>query len=307
MNYFVDIKCIQDTFPMPKVVSEKHLKIATATQLKVLIYVLSHLAEDPSDEQMAATLSIPSSDVADALKFWEGTGILIAKEPTPVTTLNNIKPVKIVAKEIIKPSRAEIVKRGGESPEIALLLREAEKKFNRPLKYGEMSTFIWLFDEQGMDISLILTLIEYATSENKLNIGFIERTAVAWINNGIETITDADRYITELTEKRTAWKIVEAAFGIEPRLASAKELEYSKLWVKDWGFSREILRAAYERCVDAKSKFIMSYTAKILEGWHKSGVTSLSDIEKLESEQKPKSNDSMVTYDINELEKLINK
>lgn len=307
MNYFVDIKFIQDTFSMPKIVSEKYLKIATAAQLKVLIYALSHLAEDPSDEQIATTLSMQSSDVADALKFWEDTGILISKTAPITLSKENIKPQKIIKKEIVKPSRADIIKRGQECPEIALLLREAESKFNKPLTYGEISTFVWLFDEQGMDISLILTLIEYAISENKLNIGFIERTAITWLNNGIETITDADRFITDMAQKRTAWKIVEAAFGIEPRLASAKELEYSKLWVKEWGYGREILRAAYERCVDAKSKFIMSYTAKILEGWHKSGIASLDDIEKLENEHKPENTDSMVTYDINELEKLINR
>ncbi len=306
MNYFVDIKFLQDTFPIPKAVTEKHLKIATPTQLKVLLYSLSHLAEDPSDEQIASFLSLSESDVADALKFWETTGILVNKVSPATVTANDSYNKKVVRKEIVKPSRSEIIRRGAESEELRLLAQEAQMKFGRELSYNEMSTFVWLFDEQGMDISLILMLIEYAKDENKLNIGFIERTAVQWINNSIESITDAEKYILDITEKRTAWKIVEAAFGIEPRLPSAKELEYSKLWIKDWEFSREILRAAYERCVDAKSKFIMSYTAKILEGWHKSGYTTLKEIEEAEKSTKQAENDSMVTYDIKAYEKLIN-
>ena len=39
-----------------------------------------------------------------------------------------------------------------------------------------------------------------------------------------------------------------------------------------------MLRLAYEKCVDAKSKFIMAYTAKILEGWHASGFKSVEDV-----------------------------
>lgn len=307
MDYFANIKFFQDTFPIPKAVAEKYLKLVTLTQLKVLLYTLSHLAEDPSDEQIASALSLERSDVADSLKFWDDTGILISKQPTSVNPTQDIPSKKIVKKEIIKPSRAEIAMRGDESEELRLLLREAEEKFGRQLNFSEISTFVWLFDEQGMDISLILTLIEFARNENKLNIGFIERTAINWINNGIESITDADRYISDMIEKRTAWKIVEASFGIEPRLASTKELEYSKLWIKDWGFSREILKAAYERCVDAKSKFIMSYTAKILDSWHKSGVTCLADIEKLENKQDISSQkNSIAGYDISAVRKIFN-
>ncbi len=306
MDYFANIKFFQDTFPIPKAVAERHLKIATPTQLKVLLYTLSHLAEDPSDEQIASALSLERSDVADSLKFWEDTGILVAKLPPAAKPPQEAPAKKLVRKEIIKPSRAEIARRGDESEELRLLLREAEEKFGRQLNFSEISTFVWLFDEQGMDISLILTLIEFARNENKLNIGFIERTATHWLNNGIESISDADRYISDMIEKRTAWKIVEAAFGIEPRLPSTKELEYSKLWVKDWGFGREILKAAYERCVDAKSKFIMSYTSKILEGWHKSGFTTLKQIEDAENVKAHPDNNSMITYDISAYEKLIN-
>ena len=309
MNYFADFKFFQDAFQLPKVVGEKYLKLATPMQLKVLLYVLSHLALDPSEQEISEFLNTPESEISDALKFWESTGILVSKTG-PVAEPQEEKPQKkIIRKAVIKPTKEEVVQRGLESEQLRLLLSEAEIKFSRPLQFSEISTLVWLFDNQGMDTSLILMLIEYAKQEKKCNIGFIERTAIEWLNNEILDISSAENYLRSINEKKTAWKIVEASFGIEPRLPSKKELDYSKLWVVDYGFGRDILHEAYERCIDTKSKFSIPYIAKILENWHSKGLSTVAEI--LEYEEKAKSKkdkpSSMITYDIKELEKLINK
>ncbi len=305
MDYFANIKEFQSTFSIPKVVAEKYLKLATPTQLRVLLYVLNNLAEDPSDEQIAAFLSIPISDVSDALCFWSTAEIFTLKSGEKAQTSPKERK-KIVKSSVIKPSREEVVRLSQENEQLSLLLREAEGKFSRILTFNEIQTLSWLFTEQGLDISLILMLLEYASNENRLNISFIERTAIEWLNNGIEDITSAEKYITDTFEKRTAWKIVEATFGIESRKPSEKELNLSHLWVKEWGYSREVLKLAYDKCIDAKSKLIMSYIAKIIEGWHSSGYKTVQDIEKAEEKAQNSNIGTMVTYDIKDFDKLIN-
>lgn len=307
MNYFADFKFFQDVFQVPKDVGEKHLKLATPTQLRVLLYVLSHLNIDPAENDISAFLGLPESEVLDALKFWESTGILVSKTGPTAEPQEEKPKKKIVRKAAIKPTKEEIVQRGLESEQLRMLLHEAEEKFSRPLQFGEISTLVWLFDNQGMDTSLILMVIEYAKQENKCNIGFIERTAIEWLNNDITDILSAENYLRMQNEKKTAWKIVEASFGIESRLPSKKELDYSKLWVVDFGFGRQILSAAYERCVDAKSKFDMRYTAKILENWHSKGYSTLDEILAGEEKQKAEKSGGMATYNLSDLEKLINK
>lgn len=309
MNYFADFKFFQEAFQLPKAVGEKYLKLATPIQLKVLLYVLSHLSSDPSEKEVSEFLSIPESETEDALKFWESTGILVSKIAPASKPEEEKSQKKIVRKAVIKPSKEEVVQRGLESEQLRLLLREAEEKFSRPLQFSEISTLVWLYDNQGMDTSLILMLIEYAKQENKCNIGFIERTAIEWLNNDITDISSAEKYLRGINEKKTAWKIVESSFGIEPRLPSKKELDYSKLWVVDYGFKQDILREAYERCVDAKSKFLIGYVATILKSWHNKGYSTLEQI--LEGEEKEKQNkdkpSQMATYNIEDLKKLINK
>ncbi len=305
MDYFANIKEFQSTFSVPKSVAQNYLKIATPTQLKVLLYVLNNLAEDPSSEDISLFLSIPLSDVNDALAFWSTADILVAKHGS-LKPQEEKQKSKIIKSQIVKPSREEIVRQSRENEELALLLREVEGKFSRVLTFGEIQTLSWLFIEQGLDISLILMLLEYASNENRLNIGFIERTAIEWLNNGVEDIASAEKYITESYEKRTAWKIVESTFGIESRRPSEKELTFSYLWVKEWGFSREILKLAYDKCIDAKSKLIMGYIGKILESWHKNGYKTIEDIKKGEETAQNNNSVSIATYEISDLEKLIN-
>ncbi|MBO5020248.1 MAG: DnaD domain protein [Clostridia bacterium] len=93
-------------------------------------------------------------------------------------------------------------------------------------------------------------------------------------------------------------------FGIDQRKPSTKETEYARLWLEEWKLDEEILAAAYEECVNQKSKFIMSYTAKIIEKWHKDGVKCVEDIKKKRNKSEQKA--SFATYDLELFEKKLN-
>ncbi len=311
MEYFSNPVMFQNSFNIPACIADNHLKLAGAVQLKVLLYVLRHLSDDPSNDDIANALKIPAADVADALRYWADSGIFIPKDITntaEVSAKGAVTDKKAVKRTPIKPTREEVARRGSESEEIRFLLNEAQIKFGRMLKTGEASTLIWLYDDEGMDISLILMLIEYAVGENRCNIGFIERTAVCWIENGVSNISDAERFIENTYRSKTAWKIVSSAFGIDDRLPSSKELENSQKWVNEWEFSREMLKLAYEKCVDTKSKFIMSYVAKILESWHKSGYKTPHDVEIAEETKNGiQVRSKIATSDINMVEEMLNR
>ena len=153
-------------------------------------------------------------------------------------------------------------------------------------------------------IFIILIILQLAAERNKCNIRFIETTAVDWINRGITTLAMADEEIRRMAICDKAWLIVQSAFGIEKRMPSKKEQEYAMLWVNDWKLSPELLRCAYDECVNAKSKFSFAYTAKILEGWHNKGYSKPEDIE--DNKPKSKENNNFAAYDLNLFEKMLN-
>ena len=284
MAYTLNISQMQDAFLMPRSVVRKYLKLASPAAVKVMLWICCNNTGEILPEKAAAELVLDINEINEALIFWESVGILNGEPESAAVAAPRQKAVL----RHQKPSREETARRGLQSKEVAFLLREAEMKFGRTLRQNEISTLVWLYDDEGIPAAAILMIIEYAISENRATIGFVERTAVDWLNRGIaQDVRAVEEEIVKMRSRYSSWGIVQSAMGIERRSPSNSELETAHLWVNEWGYSSEMLKLAYYRCVDATSKFSMPYIRKIIEKWHKSGVKTAEELEKYESgEQK---------------------
>lgn len=293
MGYTINTTAFAGSFPVPHAVAEK-LKLSNEKQLKVIIYVLANLSEEISAPKISEKLSIPQREVEDALDYWTQIGILKGEKEVKAAE----EPTKRVATNSARPSRGDVARRGLEDKNLHMLLSEAQLKFGRNLKTNESAGLVWIYDDLGLDISVILLLLQYALSEERLNITFLEKTAAKWSEQGIDTVLKAEKFISDEANKKLSWRRVEKAFGIEHRRPSEKEAELAELWICRWGLGEEILIAAYDECVNQKSKFNISYTAKILENWHKDGVKTAADIKKKEKTPAKSKTRSFAAYDI---------
>lgn len=269
MDYTLDFSLLANSFPMPKKALEQ-IKFAKGDHVKVLLYLLNDTSSFPEAEAVASAVGVSEYEVKEAFAFWENAGILIGKDNKPEKAAI---PKPIVSSPSEKPTREDVARRGKEDPKIAYLLRETQLKLGRNLKTNETTSLVWLYDDQGLDVSLLLLIIQYAVTNGRANIRFIESTAVSWVEKGISTLTEADEELRRMALSEQCWNTVCRSFGLEKRKPSAKENELSLLWLEEWKLSPEILSEAYEECVNQKSKFSMSYVAKILENWHKNGNT----------------------------------
>ncbi|MDD4699312.1 MAG: DnaD domain protein [Oscillospiraceae bacterium] len=309
MGYTLNPSELAGFFAVPCSVVDKHIKLAGAVHLKVLLWALRHMDKGFDSAAISEALKIDLPDVSDSLRYWADAGVLLnteapATQPEATQPSNKLQN-RTACAQIVKPTREEVAKRGFECPEIAFLLNEAQLKFGRGLRQNESSTLVWLYDDEGMSVALILMLLEFAISENHVNIGFIERTAVQWINDGINNVQDAEKKIVVLHEKRGSWRLVESAMGIEHRSPSEKELQSAYTWVNEWKYGRDILRAAYEQCVDTTSKFSFPYIRKIIETWHRDGVKTIDDIKNV---KKPNSKPNIASHDMElAMKNLVNK
>ncbi len=295
MKYYINSNALLSTFSVPSAVADKHIKMAGALQLRVLLCVFRNAAEEISEEKIARTLSVSTEDVTDALKFWTFCGVLSSDDAPAVTeSLQVQEKPRTVRASSVKPSREEVARRGIENEEIAFLLRQSEQKFGRALRQNEAATLVWLHDDEGMSVALILMLIEFSISEGKGNIGYIERTALSWIDDGVEDISAAEQKINEIYKSRSCWSIVQKAFGIDRRMPSKKEEEFALLWIGERKIGNDLLTEAYNRCIDNTGKFSIPYIAKILDKWYKDGVKTVSDIKENAAKKKP---DSIAAYD----------
>ncbi len=301
MSYFMNPAAFSAVFTVPCGVVDDRIRLATETQLKVLLFALRNLSAGIREEALCQALGYEEKEVRDALDFWVQAGLLNADD----TTVTTPPPERKILPKGERPSRRDVAVRGAEDEKVRFLFAEAQGYFGRNLKSNEASTLLWLYDDQGMDLSVLLLLLQYAAGEDRLNITFVERTAVAWIKDGVSTVADAERRIAETVRRSAAWRIVERAFGIEHRQPSEKELLYAERWLTEWQLSAELLKAAYDVCVDAKSKFSMAYTAKILEKWHSAGYRTPADVRTAETTRV--TGDTYATYDLAAFEKMLNE
>ncbi len=301
MNSLINPSVYSDTFALPGGAVDNHIKIASAIQLKVLLYIFRHSNEELDAEIIANALSVHTEEVNDAIEYWAGAGFLNA--PTKA-----VQPQKASGKKARmqseKPTREEVARLAENDEKLQFLYREAQSVFGRGLKQNETSLFAWLYTDEGLDVSVILMLLRLAKKQDKVNVRFIESTAIDWIDSGVETIADAEAKMSEALLYDQCWKLVCTAFGINKRKPSKKESELSYLWVNEWKYDRAILSKAYEICVDSTGEFSIPYIKAVLEKWHQSGVKKVEDIKEDNKENKQKKND-FAAYDKNLIDQIL--
>lgn len=316
MGFRISPEKLTSCFMLPAEVVDSHIKLAGALQLRVILYCYRNMAAPIDPAGIAAALSVSEEDVLDALMFWSELGLLVADQATATEPIRPAapEPVKAAPPKTPKPDRKEIARRGLECPEIAFLLNESQQKFGRMLKQSESSVLVWIYDDLGMDAALILMVIEYALQAGRCNISYIEKIAKDWVENGVESIADAESRIVELGNARSAWNIMRSAFGLDQRAPSDAESKLARQAVLEWKMERDLLKKAYDICVDSLGKYKASYIKSVLTAWHKNGITKVSELEsKQEETEKPKSQKrsgskyGYATYDLSLMDQIINE
>ncbi len=311
MKYSVNPEAYRSMFGVPADVADKYIKLASHSALKVLLFIMRN-GIDTTDDSATFKLGISRTELDEALIYWHSVGILSdcnAEVETKTEPKAENKEKAIAAGG--KPDRAESARRIGESAEIAQVLRHAEQSFGRSLKQTEISTFIYIMDTLALTPPVVLMLIQYATEQERLTASFIESTAVRWVNEGLTCVRDVEKEIQKAAERRSAWGIVRSAFGIDSRRASKNEEQFSYTWVVEWQFTPDMLRKAYDACIDRSGKLSLPYINKILEGWHANGVCTPEQADNQQaahSEKKSKSkksNGDAPSFDIDLFEKLM--
>lgn len=336
MNYSMNLGAWNSIFAVPCAVVDDHIKLAGSAQLKVLLFLLRHAGQDCDPEKMSTALGIAKMDICDAMQYWVEAGLILqneagfapaasremplvaetaaadhiaAKPEVPQPTLDTTeKKGKILPRPKTLDS-AEIARRMNGSDEVRAMLDMVEMMFGRPLSTPEMGRVIDLHDWYGLPADVVIMIIQYAVGIGKPNMNYIEKMASNWAENDINTHEKAEQKIIELDKRQGAWKQVMNVFGIENRLPSDSEAESVYRWVTLWGFSTEMLKEAYNRCVDSTGKVRFSYINRILERWHKEGVHSLAAAKEEAARGKNKKSTAEETkrktsYDIDEFEKM---
>ena len=186
-----------------------------------------------------------------------------------------------------------------------MLVEETQTTLGKVLSNSDIATLLMLKDTCGLPLDVIFMLIHYCASSDKGNIRTIENIGIQWANDGVYSLEAADNKIKQIQKTTANFSIVSKAFGLKNvGSPTKKQLEYGDKWVSEWKFSPEMLREAYERCVDTKGTMNLRYIDGILKRWNASNLHTLDELHKYEKSASKPSQKQSSSYDINELDKF---
>lgn len=312
-------------FPVPNCVVDEDIRLASENQLKVLLYILRNNGDNLTEKSVGEQLNIAEGDVKDAVSFWVDRGVLTSQgdipqceraespDETPVEIKKKPRPLSRVQ----KPDSIFVSRRISEDNDLATLVQETQVILGKPISNGDTATLVMLHDTDGLPCDVLLMLIQYCHSIGKDNMRYIEKMAVGWASEEITTIERAEEKISNLEKYGEAWNRVALIFGIQNSGSPTKaQQENANRWINEWHFSDEMLREAYERCVNKKNSFNITYTNGILKNWNKRGISSLKELKEYEEKSRKKSsenngnngnkgdNNPQVSYDIDKYEEF---
>lgn len=164
--------------------------------------------------------------------------------------------------------------------EVRQMLFIAEQYLGTTLSRTVTDELIYIYDHLHFSVDLIDYLIEYCVSKGSGDIHYIKKVAFSWYEAGIDTVTKAKQETT--TYHRNYFTILKA-FGITSRNPVTSEVSMINHWIKDYGFTMDILTEACTRTVTQTGKANFRYADKILSDWKSKGVRHLTDIQALDT------------------------
>ncbi len=294
---------------------DEYMGAANDAQIKVYLYLIrmmnAKLATSVSD--IADKFNHTEKDVIRALKYWEKqnlldldfdenknlVGIHIRDLDSPRKSRRNageatFMPVPAVARqaEPVVPAAQEMLeedpfkkpvytadqlKKFKNDDNTAQLIFIAEAYFARPLTASEMQTLYYLVDVLHFTPDLVDYLLQYCVGHDHKSFRYIEKTALAWANEGITTAEQAENRGGKYPQ---IYYDIMRALGKSGSQITNTEAGYITKWIKEYQLDNNIVLEACDRTVLATDKNRFKYADGILTDWYHKDVRVLSDISK---------------------------
>lgn len=300
--------------------------------VKVYIYLLRLLADPSASvclPLLADRLNCTEGDISRALKYWSNEGLLILEtdpsgeltgitltEPSPDTQMELTATVSVPQSALAAaapisqtvsaatvstpqpdtaPSRSASaltparIKELKENEDVAQLIYICEQYLGKSLTPTDTRKILFFYDELKMSVDLIDFLIQYCVGRGHKSMRYIETVAMAWSKEGITTVEMAKDSTSRYG--RDYFTILKA-MGITNRNPVDSEIVMMDTWLKDYGFSMDMIQEACSRTIMQTGQPSFQYAHKILTGWFKKGALTPEAVHALDVQHQKRSQDN---------------
>ncbi|MDK2902938.1 MAG: hypothetical protein PWQ93_857 [Clostridiales bacterium] len=254
---------------------DNYIKDVDGDYVKVYLCMLRQylISGNMPDISVIADLSGLSRDkVRQAQRYWCQVGFFT----TPSRSSSVQSDISLDDRPSYTPS--EINASIQSSNEIALLFKIAEEKLERLLSTNDIQVIYSLYDWLGLPVEVIIMLLEHCRCLGKRNIRYIEKVAVEWAQNGIDSIEKAEQHLRRFEKRNIEHKKVCEQLGIYGN-PTKRQAEYMDKWLYEWNMPLDVVLLACDQTVNTREPSF-AYIDAILERWRNEGVCTVDDAEK---------------------------
>ena len=227
----------------------------------------------------AATVSVPQSALAAAAPISQTVSAATVSTPQPDTAPSR-------SASALTPTRIKELK---ENEDVAQLIYICEQYLGKTLTPTDTRKILFFYDELKMSVDLIDFLIQYCVGRGHKSMRYIETVAMAWSKEGITTVEMAKDSTSRYG--RDYFTILKA-MGIANRNPVDSEIVMMDTWLKDYGFSMDMIQEACSRTIMQTGQPSFQYAHKILTGWFKKGALTPEAVHALDVQHQKRSQDN---------------
>ncbi|MDO4966184.1 MAG: DnaD domain protein [Lachnospiraceae bacterium] len=278
-----------DTTVLSNIYIDEYMAQNNEAQIKIYLYLLRNLSSGKgvSVSSIADFFNYTVQDVERALKYMQKQG-LMKLEISESDNIRGIRILPLTKKEVIVfKQKPEITKEQisdfAKRPEIKELLFVAEQYIGNTISPEDIQSLYYINNTLGLNEEVIEYLIEYSVGLKKKSFSFMKKVAEDWADAGVTCVKDAKKLTYDCPKEIHD---IFAAFGIKGtnRKPQPAEIKYAKLWIREYGYSMDIIEKACIRTVEKTHSVSFEYADAILNDWKVKGVKHLADVEKLDDE-----------------------
>ncbi len=256
---------------------------AAEKDIRALALLLSHgISFRPYNEVVAEIVaegSMKESELGLSAAYWHGAGVLlISGEDSPMRVLRSPsldKHLETGRDAEVAPSEKIIAWMDGNKATQSFI-KTCEDIYGDIFNQTELSVILTFSEEYRMKDESIFMILGYCR-ENGYGIAYAKKIFMRMLDNGIDTPEAVKAELEFLESANSYFSAVRKIFGID-RALSSKEKEKLEVWKKDYGFTEEEIRLAFDNATTKTNRVTIAYCSKILIGWREEGLKSASDI-----------------------------
>ncbi len=278
------IRVKETVFSVPRIFVDKYMPEADEKSVKVYLYLLCHLNDgDVSVETISEHLGFSEKEISGALKYWNDKGILKFSEGAAWGTVEFVPADDIADISVALPDGTQrpeasvsldappkylvkdinsVLKNDKDVRDMFLL---AEQLVGNSLTHNDMKILYSFHDWLKFPTDVILLLLEHCTSIKKSDFRYIEKVALTWADNGIDTFEKANVYIKSQSKLVRMQKKIKRIVQITDRELTEKETEFVRSWIEDCKYTESNIKEAYEITVMNTGKMNFKYMDAVLK------------------------------------------